>query len=217
MSPLWFGILILALILAIVFLLGFLAGWLFKKGLTPQPLPPQPPPQGPPPFKVPDKLDETSLGSMLKVRLAGSPADGSRSAPSQSRQVVWIDGGDEVLVHLDSIQTRIADGMLLVSIDFESDQTKRTPLVISLALGNTDDPAGLVAATDLLPRGNGLLASRWGRAAQDAVWASLLELAADHAMERGLSPATIAAAAGNLHFKAAVAPSVSSSPIGSRR
>lgn len=214
MSPLWFGILILALILAIVFLLGFLVGWLFKKGLIPPP--PEPPPQ-PPPFKIPDTLDETGLGSMLKVRLAGSPADGSQSTPSQPQQVVWIDGGDEVLVHIDSIRTKIADGMLLVSIDFESDQTKRTPLVISLALGNTDDPAGLVAATDNLPRGNGLLASRWGRAAQDAVWASLLELAFDHATERGLSPATIAAAAGNLHFKAAAAPAVNSSLLGSSR
>jgi hypothetical protein len=98
--------------------------------------------------------------------------------------------------------------MLLLSVDLETDQTGRTPLVVALALGNADDPAGLVATTDELPHGNGLLASRWGKPLQDAVWASLLGLATDHAEERGLAPQSITASAGTLQLSAATRPSL---------
>jgi hypothetical protein len=107
--------------------------------------------------------------------------------------VIWVDRGDEVLVHLDSISIRISVGVLLVSVDLETDQTGRTPLVVTLALGVPGDPAGLVAVTDELPRGNGLLAARWGQTLQQAVWASLLQVAGDHAAERGLHPLGITA------------------------
>jgi len=85
-------------------------------------------------------------------------------APSESStvpgKVIWMDGGDEVVVHLDSTQVHLLDRALLVSVDMETDQTGRTPRVVALALGNAGDPAGRVATTGELPRGNGLLAAR---------------------------------------------------------
>lgn len=155
-----------------------------------------------PPPRVPDEFDEPQLAAALGMRLAGTSADGSLQQGETATSVVWVDGGDEVLVHLDSTQVRLLDRTLLVSVDLESDQTGRTPLVVAFALGDPNDPAGLVAVTDDLPRGHPLLAARWGHALQDAVWASLLGLAQDHADERAAAPRGLGLSPGRLRFKA---------------
>lgn len=154
-------------------------------------------PDGRPPLKIPDRLDERTLATEIARRLYGTPADGGPPPPNTpAKAVIWVDHGDEVLVHLDAIHTRVMDRMLLVSVDLETDQTGRATMVVPLAIGNAADPAGLVAVTDEYPRGNGVLASRWGHVLQTAVWSSLLEIASDHAAERGATPLGISAAPG---------------------
>jgi hypothetical protein len=166
---------------------------------------PCPPPPPCPPPKIPDHLDEAALLSEVAIRLAGTPADGTAASGQAPQKVIWVERGDEVLVHLDSMRIQILDGLVLVSVDLETDQTRRTPLVVSFAVGRDNDPAGLVAVTDEFPRGNGLLASRWGRALQAAVWQSLLGIAKDHATERAAAPQGIAAARGRLSLQAGAA------------
>ena len=61
---------------------------------------------------------------------------------------------------------------------------------------------GLVATTDDVPHGLGLLASAWGKQLQTAVWSTLMGLANDHASERSLTPRGLAATAGQLHLAA---------------
>jgi hypothetical protein len=130
---------------------------------------------------------------MFAARLTPVAAGG---APAP---VIWVDGGDEVLVHLESLQTKMLDGgVLLVSVDLETDQTGRTPLIVRLALPTSGQAAGLLAATDAYPTGNGLLASRWGAVLQNAVWAALLGLAQDQAAQSGLAPRGIGVTAGQL-------------------
>lgn len=155
-----------------------------------------------PPPKVPDRLDDHTLATTLFTRFTGTPADGSLPPTQVPSKVVWVDHGDEVLVHLDSVKTKVVDGKLLVAIDLETDQTGRTPLVVTFALGGINDPAGLVAVTEQYPRGNELLASRWGEALQAAIWSGLLDLAQDHAGDRQGSPRGIAALKGSLQFHA---------------
>jgi hypothetical protein len=154
--------------------------------------------------QIPDKFDEKTLAAELSVRLAGCRADGSSTPiPAGVKSVIWVDRGDEVLVHLDSIRTKLLNNNLLVSVDLETDQTGRSPLIVVLAFGSsTTDPAGLVATTDEYPRGHGQLASRWGRPLQAAVWASVISLAQDHAAQHSLAPQTIAVTAGALQFQA---------------
>ena len=156
----------------------------------------------------PDRFDEATLATTIAIRLGGSPADGSAAPADPPAKAIWVDQGDEVLVHLDSLRTRILDRMLLVSVDLETDQTGRTSMVVPFALGNATDPAGLVAVTDQYPRGNGLLASRWGEAVQAAVWSTVLSIAADHASERGSAPLGISASAGAINLHAGRALSV---------
>lgn len=156
----------------------------------------------PPCTRIPDTFGEKDLPAALSPRLMGTSADGSRTVPpSEGSPVIWVDAGDEVLVHLDSTQIRILDKVVLVSVDLETDQTGRTPLIVSFSLGDANDPGGLIATTDDLPRGNGLLAARWGRVLQNAVWASLLSLAKDHADERSGAPQAISIAAGQLRLQ----------------
>ncbi len=188
-------------ILLIGILIGLLLGFWLRRGHHHLPPPPPPPPTGPP-TTIPDNLDPVALGQALGTRLAGTPANGAVLPGAIGNQVVWVDGGDEVLVHLDSIQTNILDRMVLISIDLESDQTGRTPLIASFALGDASDPAGLIAVTDEFPRGDGALAARWGEAVQAALWSTLLLLAQEHALERGKSPTGISAAAGTLTLHA---------------
>lgn len=151
----------------------------------------------------PQQIDPATITTELGVRLAGTGADGSHSpAGTRPQKVVWVDAGDEVLVHLDSITVRILANALLVSVDLETDQTGRTPLIVSLALSIGNDSAGLVAVTDELPRGNGLLAARWGPALQAAVWASLLGLAQDLGAKQNGVPRALSLAAGKLNLQA---------------
>jgi hypothetical protein len=192
--------------LLFILLLAFLLFRRKRHHAPPPPCPPPPPPAPcpPPDYKVPDHFGEAELPAALSVRLMGTPANGvSTSTPATTpAAVIWVNGSNEVLVHLDSTQVRILDGMLLVSVDLESDQTGRTPLVCAFALSNTSDPSILVATTDEYPRGDGTLASCWGQPLQQAVWSSILALANDHADERDLSPRGLIATAGKLSLSA---------------
>src|SRR5262249_41885446 len=157
-----FGVVIAVLLVGV--LMGLLLAWWFFRRISPPP--PSPPPCPPP--KVPDQFDAPALSSALQLRLRGTTADGSAASSATGNQVIWVDAGDEVLVHLDSVQARILEKLLLVSIDLESDETGRTPLVVSFALGDAADPTGLVAATDEYPRGDGRLPPPCGESVQAA-------------------------------------------------
>src|SRR5262249_20592647 len=82
-----------------------------------------------PPLQVPDSFTDVALAAELGQRLAGraagaGPVLSTRTLPGQ---VIWVDAGSEVMVYLNSIKISISDGLLLVSTDFECDQTGRTP------------------------------------------------------------------------------------------
>ncbi len=154
-----------------------------------------------------DPLNETTLAAALAARLGGSSAaNGSAPPAAPQKAVIWVDRGDEVLIHLDSVRVKIADRLLLVSVDLETDQTGRTPLVTAFALGDDKDPAGLVAVTDTLPRGNGVLASRWGGILQEALWASVLGIATDHAQLTRGAAIGLSATTGSLQFHTGTTP-----------
>jgi hypothetical protein len=80
-------------------------------------------------LRIPDRFDPSSLARELCLRIAGTSADGSIPGESASRAVIWVDAGSEVVAHLESVQTRLLNRALLVSIDLETDQTGRSPLI----------------------------------------------------------------------------------------
>lgn len=199
-----------AFLLVVIFLLLLLLWrvWTMKAKTPPAPPPgpgpepvPRPEPSPTAGTGIPSQFNPTALAKTLSIRMVGTPADGSSapvvSAPP-SGPLIWVDHGDEVLVHLDAMQIQMQEGLLLVSVDMETDQTGRTPLIVSIAVGKTNDGAGLIGVTDEYPRGNGLLAARWGTVLQDAVWNSLMSLAKDAAMQTGQASRAISVTGGNL-------------------
>jgi hypothetical protein len=202
-------LLLLALLVGIW--IGFLLARAYRKSHPGPPPPPPPPPSTG--YKIPDEFGEADLSTALNVRLIGTAANGAPAAaagstagtPAAPSKTVWVDHGNEVLVHLDSTTVRILDRMVLVSVDLETDQTGRTPLICSFAVSGAGELGGLVATTDELPRGSGLLASCWGKQLQTAVWSSLMGLANDHASERGLTPRALSAMPGKLSLSAGTA------------
>jgi len=152
------------------------------------------------PDPIPSRIDPRPLAQALHPHLAGRPADGSAVPASTPSTIVWSSAGDEVVVHLDSLQIRILDGAVVASLDLESDQTGRAPVTVRFALAGQDPAAGLIATTDEVPGGHPVLAARWGTAVQEAVWASWLCLASDHAAQNGFAPHGLSAVHGALRL-----------------
>jgi hypothetical protein len=147
---------------------------------------------------VSNPVNEAELAAELGVRLVGSSSDGSQLVNLNPTTIIWVEHGDEVVVHLDSVQVRILTASLLVSVDLETDQTGRSTLVTAFALGGATDPAGLTAVTDDLPKGLGALSARWGKTLQAAIWASLLGFAQDAAAQQSGAPIGLAVSQGSL-------------------
>lgn len=150
-------------------------------------------------YKVHDRLDEVELKAVLQHALQG----GGNNTTTPGNVVIWDDFGDQILVHLDSVIVKLLPRYIVISVDFESDQTGRAPLIVTFALGSTRDSAGLLATTDEIPRGNSILAARWGRILQETLWAALMGLVQQHAQERGKVPLHIHILDGHLRLAAA--------------
>jgi hypothetical protein len=151
-----------------------------------------------------DTLDDGELRALMQRALAGN-ADLDAKTAARDRTVVWDDSGDQALVHLDSVVVKPLANALVVSVDLETEQTGRAPLIVVLAFGTERDPAGLVATTDALARGNALLAARWGRVLQETIWAALMGVARAHADERGKVPLSLHIVKNRVRFTAAAA------------
>jgi hypothetical protein len=155
----------------------------------------------------PGAVAGAQLVRALRDGLQGVPIDGG-PAPSDTAPVVWVDAGDELLVHRNSLKVRFAPGVIVVSVDVETVETGRQRLAVPLALGarrepsSPSRPSGLVAVTSREPYTHPLLAARWGRILQDAVWSALVAMVTRHVSGRGLGPRGISVdhQAGALHL-----------------
>jgi len=160
---------------------------------------PPPPPPPPPPdtcFQIPDTFTETDLTGRVRGALTTSVAGATTDA------IVWQDKGDEVVVHLSTLQIRFAGPAVFAAVDLESDQTGRHTLIVRFVFGDAQDPAGLFATSDEVVHGHSQLAARWGPIFRDLIWSALTRLSSDHAAERGLAPLRFSIADGNLTLAA---------------
>jgi len=90
--------------------------------------------------------------------------------------VIWSDGDSEMVVDLAELTTSLEPGLVVIQLTVETDQTGKHTLAVPFSIASSEKDAYLVALTESLPRGNALLASRWGRPAQDALWQALLRV-----------------------------------------
>jgi hypothetical protein len=126
-----------------------------------------------------------TLGQLQPLLIAslGSPYVAADASPLQ--QVMWYDHDSEVLVHLDRTMIKLGDGLVLVALTLETDQTGAGQLTVPLGVGSAQLPAGLVVVAESRPRGPAVLADRWGQAVTAAAWRALLDSAHALALHAG--------------------------------
>jgi hypothetical protein len=107
-----------------------------------------------------------------------------------SPEVVWSDGGSQVVLHVGKLQVRTVQTALVVAVDTESSEFGVAPLVVRFVFGKESGPASLVAATDETALGHPQVAARWGPLFRDVVWAAFarqVELAVGGQRPAGIS------------------------------
>ena len=157
---------------------------LHQKGGRPRPRQPLEPGRTAPELMVDPKRSESLIG--LAVREAAAAVGHGRDASA----VVWTDGPDELLVLLDTLEVRMADGRVTVAVQVACDELAVTTgepaakVAVDLVIGTRERPTGMLAAYPP-PRGPQLVTDRWGDALVALAWQALLDTAAGLAAHGG--------------------------------
>ena len=135
------------------------------------------------------------------LAISGLAEDAVDRAPS----VLWRSGASDLLVFPGGVQTRLAEGIVALSVPVRSDQSGDALVHMSFFVGEPSRPAGLVAATEPRPRGPAAVVDVWGERLVAFGWQIVLALATNIAAESGrdedgapLIPAALSATANGL-------------------
>ena len=120
------------------------------------------------------------------VRTAALAISGfADAAADRAPSVLWRNGASELLVLPGGVQTRLADGIVALSVPVRCDQSGDAFVHMSFFVGAPDRPAGLVAATEPRPRGPAAVVDVWGERLVAFGWRIVVELATHIAAESG--------------------------------
>lgn len=98
--------------------------------------------------------------------------------------VVWTHGDSEAVFHPDKLRLSLLPGLVLIEVTLETDQTGASVLVVPFSTGKSPADATLTVVTEELPRGDPLLAARWGEIVQNELWDGLLNVGQDYLRQR---------------------------------
>ncbi len=113
-------------------------------------------------------LPAGDLSQRMNDRLLGS---------GSGRVVVWQGLAGSVLLHLETLRTRLLDGWLLVNLDLESDQTGQQTLQFVFCMGaaNNGDDENATATINVANSNAAVLADGWGDAVRRVLWDAVLD------------------------------------------
>jgi hypothetical protein len=117
------------------------------------------------------KLSRDEVQRLVSVavgRAAGLPA-GTGAA-----QVVWSQGGNELLVLIAKVAVHLDHGIARVDIPVSCDQAPDGHVTVAFAVGDDRRPAGMLAVTEDRPRGPRVVVDVWGEALIAFAWQVLL-------------------------------------------
>lgn len=100
--------------------------------------------------------------------------------PSRAEEVatvLWVDGRNQLLVHLDQAKVALGDGYIDTYLVVECDQTQRTSVVATFVTSTGKRPAGFIVATEDRPRGPTVVVDAWGEALVALAWRAVIEVA----------------------------------------
>lgn len=107
------------------------------------------------------------------------------AAANREAFVLWRMGESELLVRPGGVQTKLADGLIALSVPVRCDQSGDVSVHVSFCVGEPSRPAGLIAATESRPRGPAAVVDVWGERIVALGWRIVLELATHIAAESG--------------------------------
>jgi len=144
------------------------------KRICPGVLPPAPLAAG----MVAPAINVTADQALKLFPAAASTAAGidpfSSAAPPSA--VKWKEGDRELLIFPSKVTASFAAGVIAVSIPVSSDQSGDATVHVSLVVGDPNQPAGLIAATDARPTGPPLIIDAWSGALIAFAWHIVLEI-----------------------------------------
>lgn len=117
-----------------------------------------------------DPEQSTRLLRVAALRAAGF------FRPTRRREVVWVEGGNELAVGIGDVDLQLGDGLIRVRLPVRCDQTGPAEVEVLFATGTPRQPAGLYAATARQPEGPALIVESWGEALVAYAWHCVLEL-----------------------------------------
>lgn len=127
-------------------------------------------------------IDAAQLQSTMVSALSAPYAAAGASPPTE---VAWFDYDGEVTVNLAATTVTLLDGLVLVALTLQSDQTGTGQVIVPLSVGTQASPTGMLIGTENRPRGLLALVDRWGEAATAAAWSALLDVAQTLARQGG--------------------------------
>lgn len=91
-------------------------------------------------------------------------------------QVIWEQAGSELLVHLGRTRVQVVEGLIVVGMTVESNESGTVEVTIPFAVGRPDRLAGMVVTTEPKPRGPSIIIDRWGESLIAAAWQAVLDV-----------------------------------------
>ncbi|MEJ2631493.1 MAG: hypothetical protein P8011_01170 [Acidihalobacter sp.] len=123
------------------------------------------------PLPIGDKGVDLPVASSALTRLLRLAAVARSDAQNS---VVWDDGVNQIIVHVDRIKAAVTKGQIRIDIPVVADRLKAV-MQVPFAVGSEDRLAGLVAATVLRPAGNAVVAHVWGDALIALAYGALMD------------------------------------------
>lgn len=127
----------------------------------------------------PDPLKPGAVGPELELNveeIAELVPRAAEDVAGAATQIVWVLGGDELLVHLAKVAVRASPGLILVTIAVQCDEVGIVEVLVPFAVGDKSRSAGLVAATEDRPRGPIEIVELWGESLIAFAWAVVLRV-----------------------------------------
>lgn len=113
---------------------------------------------------------------VMDLREADAPAllAGQFGGINPQQAIVWRDAESELLVHPARTRVKFAPGFVLVELGVATDQTGDAQLLLAYKIGASPNEASLTAVSEVRPRGDATLATRWAEPVTQLVWFALL-------------------------------------------
>jgi len=128
-----------------------------------------------------DKLSALVRTAALAVAGFDDDAADVDRAPT----LLWRCGASDLLVLPGGVQTRLAQGVVAISIPVRCDQSGDAFVHVSFFVGEPARPAGLVAATEPRPRGPAAVVDVWGERLVAFGWQIVVALVTQIAADSG--------------------------------